>query len=161
MNGLARWAGTLLLLTGIGCGSPAGPLSETPMAGGVDTTRGAGGTAGTADGDAPLTPVPPSAIVVGTITEVPGRVAGAAFRVEARPETPAAPGVGPEVGGDKYDVTVNSGTVIRRRLTGGGHLAVAAAELRVGIRVEVSFVGPIRESYPMQGTAGRIMIFDP
>jgi hypothetical protein len=154
MEGLARWAGVLLLITGIGCGSPAGPPYETRMAGGA-------GTSGDSDGDAPPTSVPASAMVVGTITEVPGRLSGAAFRVEERPGIPAAPGVGPETGGDRYDVTVNGGTRIRRRLPGGGHQAATAGELRVGMRVEVWFVGPIRESYPMQGTAGRITIFDP
>ena len=62
-------------------------------------------------------------------------------------------------GSDKGNFTVTNETEILERQ--GGKLTPASFEvLRVGQMVEATYSGPIAESYPSQGTAGRIVILD-
>jgi hypothetical protein len=144
-----------LVLSVGGCAAPVlDPSSEPTRA--AQTRPGA-----PADDDAPLTPAPSSVIAVGTITEVPARLGTAAFLIEQYPDRPLSPGGGPSDLGDKYHVTITNETQILRRGASGARRSATPDEIAVGMRAEVWFVGPIRESYPMQGTAGRIVIFDP
>ncbi|MBI3525288.1 MAG: DUF3221 domain-containing protein [Betaproteobacteria bacterium] len=57
-------------------------------------------------------------------------------------------------GSAKARVGITDGTQVLRR----GEEAVGAAELRVGQQVKVWFTGPVMESYPLQATAGVIVI---
>ena len=62
-------------------------------------------------------------------------------------------------GSDKGKFTVTNETEILERQ--GGKLTPASFEvLRVGQLVEATYAGPVAESYPSQGTAGRIVILD-
>ncbi len=56
---------------------------------------------------------------------------------------------------DSANVTINEDTKIYR-----GEEEVTVDELEVGIIVEVIFDGPVAESYPAQGTAKKIKIFE-
>lgn len=94
----------------------------------------------------------------GTITEVPARLSGAAFLIEEKVTgLPAEP----STAGDKYFVFVTEKTGIQRRTSGGSVQSASLAEITEGTRAEVWFDGPIRESYPAQATASRILILDP
>jgi hypothetical protein len=110
--------------------------------------------------DPPLTPMPHQTVVSGTVTEVPSRLGTAAFLIEEDPDRPIGPGAGPFESGEKYHVFVNEETSIHRRVGPGDIRHATLDDVTVGSRAEVWFVGPIRESYPAQGTAGRIMIVD-
>lgn len=57
-------------------------------------------------------------------------------------------------GSDKARVRITDGTHVLRR----GEGVVGATELRVGQQVKVWFTGPVMESYPLQATAGAIVI---
>ena len=57
-------------------------------------------------------------------------------------------------GSAKARVRITNGTQVLRR----GEGVVGAAELRVGQQVKVWFTGPVMESYPLQATAGVIVI---
>lgn len=57
-------------------------------------------------------------------------------------------------GSAKARVRITDGTKVLRR----GEGVVSAAELRVGQQVKVWFTGPVMESYPLQATAGVIII---
>jgi hypothetical protein len=94
----------------------------------------------------------------GTITELPTRHTGAAFLIEEKvtgiPAEPATAGA-------KYYVYVTPETGIQRRTSTGSARGATLAEITAGMKAEVWFLRPIRESYPMQGTAARILILDP
>ena len=110
-----------------------------------------------------LVTAPPaeSTHTVGTITQVPSRLGTYAFLIEERPEQPVGTDAGPFTSGDKYHVAVTGATRIQRRAADGSVRDASAAEIAVGMWAEVWFVGPILESYPAQGTAGRILILAP
>ncbi len=59
---------------------------------------------------------------------------------------------------DKAMIRVNDKTKIQRM---NGKLVEDAkfAEIKNGVKVSVWFTGPVAESYPVQATAGRIIIF--
>lgn len=57
-------------------------------------------------------------------------------------------------GSAKARVRITDGTQVLRR----GEGVVGATELRVGQQVKVWFTGPVMESYPLQATAGVIVI---
>jgi hypothetical protein len=97
----------------------------------------------------------------GTITETPSRLQGFDFLLEERPDLPRGPGVDPTTAGGKFHVSVTPETEILRRTAAGGTRRAAREEFATGMQVEVWFVGPIRESYPAQGTAGHVLILDP
>ncbi|MDP9348869.1 MAG: YobA family protein [Gemmatimonadota bacterium] len=99
-----------------------------------------------------------SASTRGTITEVPTRLRAAAFLIEEKVTgIPAEP----RTAGDKYYVFVTERTTIERRTSAGTVRSASLAEITAGMQAEVWFVGPIRESYPAQANAGRILILDP
>ena len=54
-------------------------------------------------------------------------------------------------------VAVNRGTVVMRR-AGGSLSRGSSGELAVGMRVQAWFTGGVAESYPVQATAGTILI---
>jgi hypothetical protein len=97
----------------------------------------------------------------GTVTEKPSRLGGFAFLIEERPQEPVGAEAGPRTSGDKYHVAVAPETVVQRRTPAGGVRNASLDELAVGMEAEVWFSGPIRESYPMQGTARNVLILDP
>lgn len=70
----------------------------------------------------------------------------AAIRVEANPSDSS--------GSDKAVVRITQSTEIRR----GDSARVDFNSLNSGLWVRVWFVGPVRESYPVQADAGRIEI---
>jgi len=94
----------------------------------------------------------------GTVAEVPLLPTGAAFLIEEKvtgiPGEPAATGA-------KYYVYVTPETEIQRRTSTGATRGATLAEITAGMEAEVWFLGRIRESYPMQGTAARILILNP
>jgi hypothetical protein len=137
------------------CGSSIlEPLSETRLA---NQTR-PGGQDG-AD-DPPLIPAEEIVHTVGIITAAPSFGGPDTFLVEQYPDRPLAPGAGPVTTGDKYHVTVTADTQIRLRQANGEGRVGSVADIAVGMKAEVWFVGPIRESYPAQATAGRIALFE-
>lgn len=89
----------------------------------------------------------------GTITEITsaqGEVLGA-VRIEGT--------IGEGTEYDKAVVAVTEETEILVRGPDGEEKATFD-DLRVGQRVEATFVGPVAESYPVQATAGRIVILE-
>jgi hypothetical protein len=68
------------------------------------------------------------------------------------------PGEG--TGGDKSVVTVPAGARLLRRV-GGDVIAIGFGDLRTGQRASVWYDGPVRESYPTQGSAGVVLVSDP
>lgn len=89
----------------------------------------------------------------GTITEITsaqGEVLGA-IRIEGT--------IGEGTEYDKAVVAVTEETEILVRGPDGEEKATFD-DLRVGQRVEATFVGPVAESYPVQATAGRIVILE-
>jgi hypothetical protein len=64
-----------------------------------------------------------------------------------------------ESGSAKGEFAVDGETEILERRD-GGMAPVAFEELRVGQVVEATYSGPVAESYPTQGVAGRIVILD-
>lgn len=54
-------------------------------------------------------------------------------------------------------ITVNRRTDVLQR-AGGSLSAASPAEFEVGMRVQVWFTGPVAESFPVQATAGTILI---
>jgi hypothetical protein len=133
------------------------PLSETRLS---NQTR-PGGQDGAADGeDPPLTPAEEIVHTVGIITAAPSFGGPDTFLIEEYPDRPMGPGAGPVTTGDKYHVTVTANTQIRLRQASGEGRVGSVADIAVGMMAEVWFVGPIRESYPAQATAGRIALFE-
>lgn len=99
---------------------------------------------------------PPGAVakigVRGTITQV--ETAGLAARgnlgailVEGEQD--------PDIQTDRAFVTITGTTRIAR-----GERRLSFEDLEQGQRVEVDFVGPVRESYPVQADAGAVRIID-
>lgn len=54
-------------------------------------------------------------------------------------------------------IAVNGGTDVVQR-SGGSLSRGSSAELAVGMRVQAWFTGPVAESYPVQATAGTVLI---
>ena len=79
--------------------------------------------------------------------------AGRIVAVEAQSLLVVAPTVQP-AGADRATVRLHAGT---RVLTAAGDVA-SVADLRVGQGVRAWFDGPVMESYPVQATAGAIVI---
>lgn len=92
------------------------------------------------DATAAIPRTPPSIIGQTTAIALPMIV------VEEKPTEPH--------GSAKARVRITDGTKVMRR----GEGVVGAAELRVGQQVKVWFTGPVMESYPLQATAGVIVI---
>jgi hypothetical protein len=102
-------------------------------------------------GSTPAVPGEPPSIR-GTITKVNGSGISGSVLVEENPQEQA--------GSAKANVTVNAAT---RIYLGQGSAASTGqfADLLTGRRVEVWFTGPVLQSYPLQGTAGVIVILNP
>ncbi len=87
----------------------------------------------------------------GQITSI-GRAAGSSavqILVEAHP--------GRYDGSDKaYALVPNDRVVFLRR--NGSHRSAAIGDLEKGLWVQIWFDGPVAESYPLQGTAGTVVI---
>lgn len=67
-----------------------------------------------------------------------------------------------ENGQGRYDraaVTVTDSTTVARSV-GGTRGAATFGDIQPGDSVEVMFVGPVLESYPVQGTARSVLIVD-
>ncbi len=61
---------------------------------------------------------------------------------------------------DKAALTITEGTEVLRRGGGGAETGSSFADLRAGQTVEAWTTGPVRESYPVQATASRIVILE-
>jgi hypothetical protein len=133
------------------------PSSDTRIA---TSTRPGDGDTRPGAGDPPLTPQPESVRAIGIVTEIPSRMGSATFLLEEHPDRPWGATAGPLEAGDKYYVTVTPSTAIRLRDPSGEGRPGTIEDISRGSRAEVWFVGPIRESYPMQGVAGRIAILE-
>ena len=95
-------------------------------------------------------PAPDAAAAIPhTTPSIVGQVTAVALPMVAVEEKPAE-----QQGSAKASVRVTNATQVLRQ----GQGAVSAAELRVGQRVKVWFTGPVMESYPLQATAGLIVI---
>jgi hypothetical protein len=163
MNRPLSLAAVAVLIGLAGCnGAVLGPGAEPLSTGDQARTGGSGGGGGGGvhPDDPPLVVAPAETRVQGVVTEVPSRLGTAAFLIEENPDRPFGGSSSPLVDGEKYHVRLTNGTVIRRRGADGQMSSATLADIKVGTRAEVWFVGPILESYPAQGTAGRIMIFD-
>ncbi|HEX3157746.1 MAG TPA: DUF3221 domain-containing protein [Gemmatimonadaceae bacterium] len=90
-----------------------------------------------------IPPMQPS--IAGTITSVDGE----RVRVEERPSEPS--------GGKKALVRLTERTQLLRR----DGSAATVADLVLGTRVSVWFVGPVMESYPVQATARAVVLEQP
>jgi hypothetical protein len=62
--------------------------------------------------------------------------------------------------GDKASLDVGGTTPILRTSKDGGVASGTFADLKVGARVDAWVDGPVRESYPVQGSASVIVIVD-
>lgn len=90
-----------------------------------------------------------TAAIPRTTPSIIGQVTAIALPMIVVEEKPAEPH-----GSAKARVRITDGTKVLRRDEG----AVSATELRVGQQVKVWFTGPVMESYPLQATAGVIVI---
>jgi len=137
------------------CDSPAMvPSLDTRIA---NATR-PGDAGGGGGGDAPLTLAAESVYTMGVITEVPSRMGRGTFLIEEHPDRSWGAGAGPFETGEKYYVTVTAHTAIRIRSATGEGRQGRFEEIAPGMHAEVWFTGPIRESFPAQGTAARIAV---
>lgn len=66
--------------------------------------------------------------------------------------------VGAQAGYDAAQVAVNDDTEVLARAADGSVSAAEAADIAVGTAVEAWFEGAVAESYPVQATAGTLVI---
>ena len=90
-----------------------------------------------------------TAAISRTTPSIIGQVTAVALPTIVVEERPTEPH-----GSAKARVRITEGTQVLRRGAG----VVGATELRVGQQVTVWFTGPVMESYPLQATAGVIVI---
>jgi beta-N-acetylhexosaminidase len=64
----------------------------------------------------------------------------------------------PEFEYDRAVVRITEDTTLLRQTTDGDTEVVALDALEVGLEVDVWFEGPVAESYPVQATAGLILV---
>ena len=97
---------------------------------------------------APTPDGPPS--ISGVITRIDSQGRNMAqLLVEANPDEAS--------GSDKASIKVTPATRITRR---SGHIPFSAGDLRTGQNVSAWFTGPVAESYPVQATAGALLVED-
>ena len=60
---------------------------------------------------------------------------------------------------DKASIRITTKTKIEK-LEGTTRKAATVEDLKVGARIQATFVGPVAESYPVQATAGAILIVE-
>src|SRR4051794_41029425 len=58
---------------------------------------------------------------------------------------------------DKASIRITDKTKLEK-LVGKDRQAATFEDLKVGVKVQATFAGPIAESYPVQGTAGAVLI---
>ncbi len=103
-------------------------------------------------GSACSTPSQDSSVTVvipNTMPSIAGQITAIALPMMVVEENPAEPH-----GSLKASARTTVNTQVLRLDKG----AASITDLRVGQKVRVWFVGPVMESYPMQGTAGTIVI---
>lgn len=111
---------------------------------------GCSGAPGDPDGPGLSAGVPAEAASIrGDIKEVDRSRGGLRFLVEQNP----ARGAGEPIAW----VDVDRDTRVLAR-TDGRTGSASSAELAVGMRVQVWFTGPVRESFPVQATGGTVLI---
>lgn len=66
--------------------------------------------------------------------------------------------IGAQAGYDAAQVAVTGDTEVLARAADGSLSAAEAADIAVGTVVEAWFEGPVAESYPVQATAGTVVI---
>ena len=94
--------------------------------------------------------------ITGTITNVQPAAGASTRNVVLVEENPGDL----QSGGAKASITVSAATRVLE--SGGGELrTIAFAGLRTGLRAKAWFDGPVAESYPVQGTAGVIVVERP
>ena len=98
---------------------------------------------------APALAAPPESSIRGTITEV-----SRSAKVVLVKEDPAS-----QSGLAKGEFAVTDETEILEQ-RGEDLVPVPFEKLRVGQKVEATYAGPVAESYPTQGVAGRIVILE-
>jgi hypothetical protein len=98
---------------------------------------------------APALAVPPESSIRGSITEV-----SRSAKVVLVEEDPSS-----QSGMAKGEFAVTDETEILEQ-RGEDLVPVPFEKLRVGQLVEATYAGPVAESYPLQGVAGRIVILD-
>ena len=98
---------------------------------------------------APALAAPPESSIRGTITEV-----SRSAKVVLVEEDPAS-----QSGLAKGEFAVTDETEILEQ-RGEDLVPVPFEKLRVGQKVEATYAGPVAESYPTQGVAGRIVILE-
>lgn len=96
---------------------------------------------------------PPEGVpgISGTVTEVETTSDGNGTILVEGPRQPEG------AVSDKAQVTVNDGT---RYFDADGEPLSETPQFTVGTRVSVWFIGPIAESYPVQGTAAAVQLVD-
>ncbi|HHJ99232.1 MAG TPA: hypothetical protein ENN10_04730 [Actinobacteria bacterium] len=107
-------------------------------------------------GCATSAPEPPSAEpdIRGVVTLVSDAGDGASFRVVWTNDD----AIGAQADYDAAQVTANADTGILSRAADGSVSNAAIGDIAVGTVVEAWFEGPVAESYPVQATAGTIVI---
>lgn len=141
-----RMSACLALLLVAACGGSARDGADSAGAAAAGGTDSAARAAARAARLARPPSGPPS--IEGTITDV--RIAGeqlTVIRVEENPEDSA--------GSAKASVTVSNTTRVYGA-RGSGGMERLRDELRRGRRVRVWFLGPVRESYPVQARASAL-----
>ncbi|MCK8114806.1 DUF3221 domain-containing protein [Anaerosoma tenue] len=107
-------------------------------------------------GCATSAPEPPSTEpdIRGVVTSVSDAGDGASFRVVWMNDD----AVGAQEDYDAAQVTANAATEILTRAADGSVTDAAVDDIAVGTVVEAWFEGPVAESYPVQATAGAVVI---
>lgn len=90
----------------------------------------------------------------GVVTSVSGAGDAVSMRVVWADDV----AIGAQAGYDAAQVTANADTEVFSRAADGSTAAAGAVDIAVGTVVEAWFTGPIAESYPVQVTAGTIVI---
>lgn len=90
----------------------------------------------------------------GVVTSVSGAGDAVSMRVVWADDV----AIGAQAGYDAAQVTANEDTEVFSRAADGSTAAAGAADITVGTVVEAWFEGAVAESYPVQATAGAIVI---
>jgi len=129
---------------------PAGPITAQPEPSGV--TPGSGGTTGTTE--PPATTTPPTGDTTWTMD---GSVTAVSADAQGTPIGFLVEDPNPQAGGyDKAWLRVVRDT--RFVDADGNAVAVPSAATLKGKHVKVRITGPVAESYPVQATAGEVML---
>ncbi len=100
-------------------------------------------------------PMPPGddPSIRGTVTTVtPGAEGTVTILVDA--------GAGPRFAYDIASVRLTPDTRVLRSTGTNGYEAASAADVALGNLIDVWFTGPVAESYPVQATAGTVLVLE-